>query len=94
MQVTNEIYKNVFRHWTFGLLCRHVWPNEELIWPNEEVISRCLEGQKPPFTRSLTAFYNLKSGFLHQNHTFSKTDLAKKAFFGRYKRLYFLRFTI
>jgi hypothetical protein len=63
MQVTEGIYKNVLWYWTFGLLYRHVWPNEALIWPNVEAISRCLEGQKPPFTRSLIAFYNLKSGF-------------------------------
>jgi hypothetical protein len=62
MQVTNEIYKNVLQHQTFGLLYRHVRPNEELVWPNEDLINRCLEGEKPPFTRSLTAFYYLICG--------------------------------
>jgi hypothetical protein len=51
MQVTDEVCKNVLRHWTFGHLYRHVWPNEALIRPNVEAINRCLEGQKPPFTR-------------------------------------------
>jgi hypothetical protein len=63
MQVTDEIYKSVYRYWTFGLLYRHVWPNEELVRPNVEAINRCLKGQKSPFTRSLTTFYHLKSGF-------------------------------
>jgi hypothetical protein len=63
MQVTDGIYKNVLWHWTFGLLYRHVWPNEALVWPNVEAINRCLEGEKLPFTRSLTAFYKVKSDF-------------------------------
>jgi hypothetical protein len=63
MQVADEIYKNVLQYWTFGLLYRHVWPNEALIRPNEEAISHCLQGQKPPFTGSLTAFYKVKSSF-------------------------------
>jgi hypothetical protein len=94
MQVTDEIYKNVLHHWPLGLLYRYVRPNEALIWPNVDLINRCLQGQKLPFTRQVTAFYHLINGFLHQNQTFSKIDLAEKALFGRYKRLYFLRFTI
>jgi hypothetical protein len=67
MQVTDEIYKNVYRHQTFGLLSRYVRPIEALIRPNVEAINRCLEGQKSPFTRSLTAFYRVKSSLLGLN---------------------------
>jgi hypothetical protein len=63
MQVADEIYKNVLQYWTFGHLYRHVWPNEALIRPNVEAINHCLQGEKLPFTRSLTAFYKVKCGF-------------------------------
>jgi hypothetical protein len=67
MQVTDEIYKNVYRHQTFGLLSRYVRPIEALIWPNVEAINRSLEGEKPSFMRSLTAFYRVKSSLLGLN---------------------------